>query len=73
MTPNPIRDTRTYAVESMTCSHCVTSVREEVLEVVGVQDVEVELGSSRMTVTGGAIGDAAVEAAVAEAGYEVVS
>ena len=73
MTPYPVHDTRTYAVQGMNCSHCVTSVRAEVSEVAGVQDVEVELGSSRMTVTGGAIGDAAVEAAVAEAGYEVVS
>jgi copper chaperone CopZ len=54
----------------MTCNHCVLSVTEEVGEVTGVQDVDVDLASGRLVVRG-AVDDAAVRAAVAEAGYEV--
>ena len=63
---------REYIVSGMTCSHCVLSVREEVSEVAGVQAVEVELASGRLTVTGENVSHDAVEAAVADAGYEVV-
>lgn len=64
-------ETRNYAVEGMTCSHCVSSVREEVSEVPGVQAVDVDLASGRLTVTGSGLDDDAVREAVAEAGYEV--
>ncbi|MEA2248359.1 MAG: copper chaperone [Solirubrobacteraceae bacterium] len=62
---------KTYTVAGMTCEHCVLSVREEVSEVAGVQDVNVDLASGRLTVRGADFSDAAVAAAVAEAGYEV--
>jgi copper chaperone len=62
---------KTYAVAGMTCEHCVLSVREEVSEVPGVRDVEVDLASGRLTVRGEDVSDDAVMAAVAEAGYEV--
>ena len=64
---------REYTVQGMTCSHCVSSVREEVAEVPGVEAVDVDLTTGRLTVTGDDVDDAAVRAAVAEAGYEVVS
>ena len=60
----------TYTVQGMTCEHCVRSVTEEVGEVAGVESVDVDLASGRLTVTGAA-DDAAVRAAVAEAGYTV--
>ncbi|HEU4703547.1 MAG TPA: heavy-metal-associated domain-containing protein [Conexibacter sp.] len=65
--------THTYTVVGMTCGHCVASVREEVSEVPGVEAVDVDLASGRLAVTGAAIEDAAVRAAVGEAGYEVAS
>jgi copper chaperone len=68
MTTSEARD---YTVQGMTCSHCVLSVREEVSEVAGVDRVDVDLASGRMTVTGQHVSDDAVRAAVAEAGYEV--
>ena len=68
----PEIDTREYTVEGMTCAHCIASVREEVGEVPGVRAVEVDLDSGRVVVTGTEVDDAAVRAAVAEAGYEVV-
>lgn len=64
---------RTYHVTGMTCEHCVLSVTEEVSEVGGVTAVEVDLASGRVAVTGDAVDDGAVRAAVAEAGYAVGS
>ncbi|MGY1726863.1 heavy-metal-associated domain-containing protein [Geodermatophilus sp. SYSU D01062] len=64
--------TASYTVTGMTCQHCVASVTEEVSEIPGVTDVEVDLASGGLTVTSDApVDDAAVRAAVAEAGYEV--
>jgi copper chaperone len=61
----------TYEIDGMTCEHCVRSVTEEVSEVPGVARVEVDLRSGRMVVQGTAVDDAAVRAAVDEAGYAV--
>ena len=64
-------ETRQYSVRGMTCSHCALSVREEVSEVAGVTGVEVDLASGRLAVTGRALSDDAVRAAVVEAGYGI--
>jgi copper chaperone len=64
---------RTYTVQGMTCRHCVASVREEVSEISGVERVDVDLESGRLTVAGAGFGDDDVRAAVAEAGYEVAA
>jgi copper chaperone len=61
-----------YVVEGMTCEHCKASVTEEVSEVAGVQEVQVDLPTGRLTVLGD-VDDDAVRAAVDEAGYRVVS
>ena len=64
--------TSTYTVRGMTCAHCVASVQEEVTEVAGVSDVDVDLASGRLVVTaGGPIDDDAIQAAVEEAGYQL--
>ena len=66
---------KTYIVVGMTCAPCVLSVREEVSELAGAgaAAVEVDLESGRLRVQGEQIRDAAVRAAVAEAGYEVAT
>jgi copper chaperone CopZ len=62
--------TSTYTVVGMTCGHCVNAVTEEVEQVPGVTGVEVDLASGGLTVTSEApVDDAAVAAAVEEAGY----
>jgi copper chaperone len=61
-----------YTVEGMTCEHCTVSVTEEVAEIAGVQRVEVDLPTGRLTVVGD-VSDAEVRAAVDEAGYRVSS
>ena len=62
--------TETYTVSGMTCAHCVSSVTEEVSELTGVTDVEVDLASGSLRVTADQpLGEAAVRTAVEEAGY----
>ena len=65
--------TSTYRVTGMTCEHCVGAVTEEITELDGVTDVTVDLvadGTSTVTVqSASALDDAAVAAAVDEAGY----
>jgi copper chaperone len=62
--------TASYTVTGMTCAHCVTAVTEEVGALPGVTSVAVDLESGALTVTSDApVDDAAVAAAVDEAGY----
>jgi copper chaperone len=62
--------TARYTVSGMTCSHCVNAVSDEVGALPGVTSVEVDLESGALTVTSETeIDDAAVAAAVDEAGY----
>jgi copper chaperone len=66
--------TATYTVKGMTCDHCVRAVTEEIGKLAGVTGVDVDLASGRVTVAGGGtVDDAAVRAAVEEAGYEVAT
>jgi copper chaperone len=61
-----------YTVTGMTCSHCVNSVDAELRQIPGVTDVKVDLASRAVTVTSDApLDEAAVAAAVDEAGYEL--
>ena len=62
-------ETRLYVVPGMHCGHCVAAVEEEVSAVPGVESVTVDLGTKRVEVTGAAE-DAAIRAAIVEAGYE---
>lgn len=63
----------TYVVKGMTCQHCAAAVREEIGELSGVTDVDVDVASGRVVVTSDAPMDTvAVAAAVQEAGYELV-
>jgi copper chaperone len=62
--------TTSYVVTGMTCDHCVHAVTEEVSAVAGVDEVTVDLGSGRLTVTSSTeVPYATVAAAVDEAGY----
>ncbi|USQ81361.1 heavy-metal-associated domain-containing protein [Ornithinimicrobium faecis] len=62
---------REYQVTGMTCGHCESSVREEVGQIVGVEGIEVSASSGRLVLsTTEPVDDAAVLAAVDEAGYQ---
>ena len=60
-----------YSVPGVHCSHCEAAIREEVSAVPGVAHVEVDLEAKVVTVDGDGVDDAAVRAAIDEAGYEV--
>ena len=60
----------TYIVEGMTCDHCTTAVQAEIKTVPGVSAVSTDLTTKRVVVAGEALDDAAVRAAIDEAGYE---
>ena len=62
--------TKVYLVEGMSCEHCVNAVKSEVSKVNFVTDVDVDLESKKVTVSGGEFSDDDVVAAVDEAGYE---
>ena len=63
-------ETVTYSVPAIHCAHCAMSIREEVSEVEGVDDVAVDLDTKVVTVSGSDLDDAALRAAIEEAGYE---
>ncbi|WP_017601695.1 heavy-metal-associated domain-containing protein [Nocardiopsis lucentensis] len=64
--------TAVYEVDGMSCGHCVNAITKEVTEVANVSDVKVDLETRKVTVTSeGPVEDAAVRAAIDEAGYEV--
>jgi copper chaperone len=65
-----VTDTITYTVPAIHCEHCAMSIREEVGEVAGVEDVAVDLDSKLVTVSGRELDEAAVRAAIEEAGYQ---
>jgi copper chaperone len=54
----------------MHCGHCERAVKEEVGAVPGISSVDVDLESKLVKVTGEPLDDAAVRAAIVEAGYE---
>ena len=65
--------TTEFQVTGMTCGHCEMSVREEVSEIAGVRDVEVSHKTGLLSVSAEqGVDDAAVLAAVSEAGYSAV-
>ncbi len=63
-------ETVTYSVPAIHCAHCAESIREEVSEVEGVDDVAVDLDTKVVSVRGSDLDDAALRAAIEEAGYE---
>lgn len=65
--------TTTFQVIGMTCSHCVNAVTGELTEsVAGVNKVNIDLPTGQVVVTSDRpITEAAVAAAVTEAGYQL--
>lgn len=63
-------ETRIYSVPGVSCEHCVKAITEHVTTVEGVTGLQVDLDAKTVEVTGG--DDAAVVAAIDEAGYDVI-
>jgi copper chaperone CopZ len=65
--------TSAYIVTGMTCEHCVNAVTDEVTQIPGVRAVDVDLVTGGLTVASAEpLEEAALRAAVEEAGYELV-
>lgn len=63
-------NTSEYQVTGMTCGHCEMSVREEVGQIAGVQEIQVSAQTGRLVVSSaGDIDNDKILAAVEEAGY----
>jgi copper chaperone len=66
------KQTSELTVAGMTCGHCVASVTEELQEISGVNDVQVDLATGRVRFTAAQpVSDAEVQAAVEGAGYQL--
>jgi copper chaperone len=63
-------ETSTYTVPAIHCEHCAMSIREEVVEVAGVDEVAVDLDTKLVTVSGRGLDDGALRAAIEDAGYQ---
>jgi copper chaperone CopZ len=63
-------ESRLYVVPGMHCAHCEAAVREEISAVAGVESVTVDLERKRVEVAGSELDDAAIRAAIDEAGYD---
>ena len=59
-----------FAVDGMTCEHCVRAVKQAVGALPGVDAVSVDLGAGRVQVHG-EVDPAAVRDAITAEGYEV--
>ncbi|MFF8604536.1 heavy-metal-associated domain-containing protein [Streptomyces sp. NPDC015346] len=65
--------TTVYQVKGMTCGHCEGAVTSEISEIAGVSSVKAVAATGQVTVVSQApLDEAAVRAAVDEAGYELV-
>ncbi|MCX5390800.1 cation transporter [Streptomyces sp. NPDC006482] len=65
--------TTVYQVKGMTCGHCEGAVSSEISELPGVSSVTAVASTGQVTVVSDApLDEAAVRAAVDEAGYELV-
>lgn len=65
--------TTEYQVTGMSCGHCETAIRTEISEIPGVTDIDVSAATGRLAVTTEKpVDEAAVIAAVDEAGYTAV-
>jgi copper chaperone len=57
-------------VPDMSCGHCKRAVTEALMELPAVASVQVDLETKQVTVEGEALDDAALRAAIVDAGYQ---
>ena len=64
-------ETVTYEVPGVHCAHCEAAIKREVGGVEGVEQVDVDLETKAVTISGSALDDARLREALDEAGYDV--
>ncbi|MEU0539604.1 heavy metal-associated domain-containing protein [Nocardia sp. NPDC005978] len=65
-------NTSTYTVSGMSCGGCVGKVKNEIGKLSGIDGVDIELATGRMTVIGGALDDNLIQNTVRNLGYQLV-
>lgn len=68
----PMSETITYSVPGMSCGHCEDAITAEVGALPSVADVDVDLETKLVSVSGERLDTSAIVAAIDEAGYEAV-
>jgi copper chaperone CopZ len=63
-------ESKAFSVPGIHCGHCKAAVTREVESVTGVVTVDVDLETKLVTVGGEGLDDAALLAAIDEAGYD---
>lgn len=64
-------ETLSYSVPGVHCDHCRAAIERELSPVPGVSSVTVDLEAKTVSVAGDQLDDAAIRAAIDEAGYDV--
>ena len=59
-----------FSVPDMHCEHCEAVLSAELTAVTGVESVDVDLDARSVTIRGRDLSDAALRAAIGQAGYE---
>jgi copper chaperone CopZ len=72
VTKEELMEAKLYSVTAMHCAHCQAAVSRELQGVDGVEAVEVDLETKLVAVRGERLDDAALVAAIDEAGYDAV-
>jgi copper chaperone len=63
---------KTFIVSGMSCGGCVNSLTRVLKSVPGIELLKIEVGKASLRLDSDKVSDAAVKAAVARAGFEVV-
>lgn len=66
-------ETINYSVPGIHCGHCESALKQELEPLPGVESVEVDLEEKLVSVSGVELDDAALRAAIDEAGYDIAS
>lgn len=64
---------KTIAIEGMHCQHCVKAVDEALTALAGVDKVVVSLEDNNAIVEGNTLNDSALQEAIEDIGFDVVS
>ncbi|MBI5647322.1 MAG: heavy-metal-associated domain-containing protein [Ignavibacteriae bacterium] len=63
---------KTYTISGMSCQHCVMAVKKELAKLENLDAAEVRIGAADVEYDPTRVDEAAIRAAIIEAGYAVV-
>ena len=66
-------ETISYQVPGVHCAHCEAAIKREVGAVPGVEQVQVDLETKTVTVSGSELDDVRLRTAIDAAGYDVAA